>query len=54
MVANFTARDVPVELPGELRVSGECLISNYEPVDRLGENLALKPYEAFAVFAQTL
>ncbi|WP_105435154.1 alpha-glucosidase [Neorhizobium tomejilense] len=54
VVANFRAREVPVELPGELRMPGECLISNYEPVDRLGENLMLKPYEAFAVLARTL
>jgi oligo-1,6-glucosidase len=54
VVANFRAREVPVELPGELRMPGECLISNYEPVDRLGESLTLKPYEAFAVLARTL
>ncbi|MDQ0134287.1 oligo-1,6-glucosidase [Neorhizobium galegae] len=52
VVANFAARDVTIELPGELRMSGECLISNYELVDALGEYLTLKPYEAFAVLAR--
>ncbi|CDN50836.1 glycoside hydrolase family 13 protein [Neorhizobium galegae] len=54
VAANFTARDLTVELPGELRLSGQGLISNYELVDALGENLTLKPYEAFAVLARTL
>lgn len=54
VVANFRAREVPVELPSELRMPGECLISNYEPVDRLGESLTLKPYEAFAVLGRTV
>ncbi|CAN7696803.1 alpha-glucosidase [Neorhizobium sp. LjRoot104] len=52
VVANFTARDVTIELPGELQMSGEGLISNYEPVNALGESLTLKPYEAFAVLAR--
>ncbi|MEN3149959.1 alpha-glucosidase [Neorhizobium sp. IRAMC:178] len=51
VVANFAARDVTITLPGELRMSGECLISNYELVDALDEYLTLKPYEAFAVLA---
>jgi oligo-1,6-glucosidase len=54
VAANFTARDLTVELPGELRLSGQGLISNYELVDALGENLTLKPYEAFAVLARTV
>ncbi|WP_319025402.1 glycoside hydrolase family 13 protein [Rhizobium terrae] len=52
VVANFTAREVSLDLPGELQFTGECLTSNYEPVDALGENVALKPYEAFAVLAR--
>ncbi|MDR6817982.1 oligo-1,6-glucosidase [Neorhizobium sp. 2083] len=52
VVANFTAREVTVEMPGELRMSGEGLISNYEPVNALGESLTLGPYEAFAILAR--
>jgi oligo-1,6-glucosidase len=54
VAANFTARDLTVELPGELRLSGQGLISNYELVDALGESLTLKPYEAFAVLARAV
>ena len=52
VVANFTARTVTAELPGELRTPGEGLISNYEPVSSLGEAVDLKPYEAFAVLTK--
>ena len=52
VVANFTARTVTAELPGELRTPGEGLISNYEPVNSLGEVVDLKPYEAFAVLTK--
>ncbi len=52
VVANFTARTVTAELPGELRTPGEGLISNYEPVNSLGEAVDLKPYEAFAVLTK--
>ncbi|EUB98459.1 Oligo-1,6-glucosidase [Rhizobium sp. CF080] len=52
VVANFKARAVTAELPGELQMSGEGLISNYEPVNALGESLTLRPYEAFAVLAR--
>ncbi|MGK6314707.1 glycoside hydrolase family 13 protein [Neorhizobium sp. DT-125] len=53
VIANFTPREVPLTVPCELAVSGKCLISNYEPIDALpGENIDLKPYEAFAILSQ--
>jgi len=52
VIANFTARDVTVDLPDELQCAGECLVSNYEPVAELRESAVLKPYEAFAVLSE--
>jgi len=53
VIANFTPREVPLTVPSELAISGECLISNYEPVDALAvEKIDLKPYEAFAILSQ--
>lgn len=49
VVANFTAEHVNLTIPEELRASGECLITNYAPVDELREALPLQPYEAFAI-----
>lgn len=49
VVANFTARDISLDLPGELNISGENLICNYEPVAVLAGHIDLKPYEAFAI-----
>jgi len=52
VIANFAARKVPLTLPRELANPGTCLIWNYEPVDTLGENVDLKPYEAFAILCE--
>nr|CAD6430158.1 alpha-glucosidase [Rhizobium sp. Q54] len=49
VVASFVPREVTLTLPGELQLSGHCLISNYSPPDELGEELHLRPYEAFAL-----
>ncbi|MGV2102840.1 glycoside hydrolase family 13 protein [Rhizobium sp. 21-4511-3d] len=49
VVASFSARIITVELPEELLVSGQCLISNYAPVTRLAGVVELQPYEAFAI-----
>jgi oligo-1,6-glucosidase len=49
VLANFSARTISLPVPGELQISGRCLISNYEPVARLTETLELRPYEAFAI-----
>ncbi|QDF97212.1 glucohydrolase [Azoarcus sp. DD4] len=50
VINNFGAEPVELDLPAELRQrAGECLVSNYEPVARLGERLALRPYESFAI-----
>ncbi|MET3858724.1 alpha-glucosidase [Rhizobium sp. OAE497] len=51
VVASFSARIITVELPDELLVSGQCLISNYAPVTRLAGVVELQPYEAFAILA---
>ena len=51
VVANFSARVIPLDLPNELQVSGECLITNYNRVPQLEERIELQPYEAFAVLA---
>lgn len=51
VIANFSAQMISVTIPDELHLSGECLISNYEPVQALGEIAELKPYEAFAILA---
>ena len=51
IVANFSARTISLDLPDELQVSGRCLISNYDPVDRLEATVVVRPYEALAVLA---
>lgn len=53
VVANFSSNEVSLDLPNELQVSGSCLISNYEPVDRLKDRIGLRPYEAFAILASS-
>lgn len=49
VIANFSAEPGRLTVPDELQGQGECLISNYEPVTRLGETLTCRPYEAFAI-----
>ena len=53
VVANFSSNEVSLDLPNELQVSGSCLVSNYEPVDRLKDRIGLRPYEAFAILASS-
>ncbi len=49
VVASFSSKQLSLELPRELQVSGRCLISNYEDVENLSTSLLLRPYEAFAI-----
>ncbi|MCJ8518649.1 oligo-1,6-glucosidase [Pseudorhizobium tarimense] len=49
VVANFRAEVVTVTMPNELQSSGRCLISNYDMVQAIGEEVTLQPYEAFAM-----
>jgi oligo-1,6-glucosidase len=53
VIANFSREAASVTLPAELQISGECLISNYEPVTSLGESYEARPYEAFAILTST-
>ena len=52
VIGSFSAREVSLDLPEELRVSGSCLISNEQPIEALSETIVLKPYEAFAILHQ--
>lgn len=49
VIANFSARRIPLDLPNELQVSGVCIITNYARVPMLSERIELEPYEALAV-----
>ncbi len=49
VVANFQQEEITVTMPDELQRRGQCLISNYSEVGAIGENLSLRPYEAFAL-----
>jgi glycosidase len=50
VINNFSAEQIETELPESLiGVSGQCLISNYEDHQTLGEKLSLAPYESFAI-----
>lgn len=53
VIANFTAREVSLTIPDELKTTGRCLITNYHPIDNLGPVVELKPYEAFAILSPT-
>ncbi|MBW9114797.1 alpha-glucosidase [Rhizobium cauense] len=53
VMANFSARTICVDMPNELQLSGSCLISNYNPIDQVPAMLNLRPYEAFAILAET-
>jgi len=53
VVANFSRQTNSVILPHELQRSGQALVWNYEPVSTIGEQVELKPYEAFAVLCTT-
>nr|WP_280952660.1 alpha-glucosidase [Neorhizobium alkalisoli] len=53
VIANFTARQVSLTIPDELKTSGQCLISNCQPIDNLDPIVELKPYEAFAILSPT-
>lgn len=51
VIANFSSKAISLDLPDELQVSGNCLISNYRQIDRLDAIVDLRPYEAFAILA---
>ena len=50
VACNLTGKAVPAALPQEI-ACGKLLISNYDDVD-LHENMALRPWEAFAVLQE--
>jgi oligo-1,6-glucosidase len=52
VVANFSGRQIGLTIPGELKITGRCLISNYDPVETLEESIELRPYEAFAILCE--
>lgn len=53
VIASFSSKEMLLNLPDELQVSGHCLISNYRQIDRLDTSVNLQPYEAFAIIAAT-
>ena len=54
VVANFSGRQIGLTIPGELKITGRCLISNYDPVETLEELIELRPYEAFAILCEAV
>ena len=48
VVAHFGETPVTLHLPDEIVHAGEYLISNY-PIKTLTNELALRPYESFAI-----
>lgn len=52
VMASFADHPVALSLPEELACNGQCLISNYEPVERIGDSIRLRPYEAFAILCR--
>ena len=53
VLANFRPHPVSVTIPGELQVSGECVVCNYSSIHQLDENVELRPYEALAVLCES-
>jgi oligo-1,6-glucosidase len=53
VLANFSARTITLDLPNELQGSGRCLISNYDPVHKVDATMEFRPYEVFAILAQS-
>ena len=53
VIANFSGRDVELTIPNELKTTGRCLVSNYNPVEQLDDVVTLRPYEAFAILGST-
>ncbi|GAB3460596.1 glycoside hydrolase family 13 protein [Azotobacter salinestris] len=54
VINNFSGQLVELELPADLRdLAGESLVSNYGPRNVLGQDLALQPYESFAIALDT-
>lgn len=51
VLANWSASDLTVQVPKQLRCSGSCVSNNYEPVRQVGDKITLAPFEAFAVLA---
>nr|CAD6437871.1 alpha-glucosidase [Rhizobium sp. Q54] len=49
VISNFTADSVRLTLPNELHGRGRCLISNYEDIDELADEVEMRPFEAFAI-----
>ncbi|MGV8935609.1 MAG: glycoside hydrolase family 13 protein [Allorhizobium sp.] len=49
VMANFSPHPVTVEVPENMQGHGCSLVSNYNPVDTIGREMTLEPYEAFAV-----
>jgi oligo-1,6-glucosidase len=51
VIANFSSQPGSLHVPEELRLSGQCLSCNYEPVGTVGATIELRPYEAFAILS---
>lgn len=52
VIANFSRQTNMATMPSELQRTGEALVWNYAPVDAIGEQKELKPYEAIAVLCR--
>ncbi|MCP8690187.1 alpha-glucosidase [Marinobacterium sedimentorum] len=51
VVANFGATGLQLDVPPGMQVSGQALIGNYSSRERIGPQLSLEPYEAFAILS---
>ncbi len=49
VVANFTGREVPFDVPADLAGEGTCLCCTHGPRETLAGRIALTPYEAVAL-----
>lgn len=53
VINNFSAKKITLSLPTEVQfINGQCLISNYQPFHSLMDEIALQPYESFALLYQ--
>ena len=53
VINKFSAKKITLSLPTEVQfINGQCLISNYQPFHSLMDEIALQPYESFALLYQ--
>ncbi|VAW14474.1 Glucan 1,6-alpha-glucosidase [hydrothermal vent metagenome] len=50
VIANFCADQISVEIPAAMRMRGDNLITNYQPVSAFGATLELAPYEVQVIY----